>query len=102
MTDALQKALIIQKSWQDRWPHYCRSCEGWGVLQWEERHDRGYPGEPMSEPCSCIDGGKCPRCGAESISGDDKFFCAECGWNSEHPDVMPQLPEEDPQIDLEY
>lgn len=96
----------LQDAWVQLWPHYCRTCEGSGVICWEEQHDRGYPGELMSEPCRCIDNNQCPRCGKSGIidaSDEPPFTCPHCKWDSNNPDFLPQVPEsfidEDPEED---
>jgi len=90
-------------TWASQWPHYCRTCDGVGATYWEEHHDAGFPGEPMFEPCICVESNRCPRCGQHNDWPVDEshLICSHCGWDSEDPDFLP--PEEyDPQLDLEF
>lgn len=96
--------MTIQSDWITKWPNYCRACGGAGAIHWYEYHDRGYPGEPMSEPCSCMDHLLCPRCAAENPgwlddNGDfgDRQVCSSCGWDSANPDCLPEVEDPDPE-----
>lgn len=90
MTDQLTR-----EQWLAKWPCHCTVCEGYGAQEWIEYHDGPrYPGEPMSEPCTCMDNGRCPRCGELSFSEDrEPTVCACCGWDLDDPDFAPPAPE---------
>lgn len=87
--------------WIAQWPHYCRTCEGYGVITWYEHHDQGYPGEPMADTCdACLGQDKCPRCGAKTFElqqdGNHPDVCITCGWKVNEPDGLPPVEEDDP------
>ncbi len=46
----------------NKWPLYCRTCNGWGVTSHYELHDE-LGAEQFDEPCNdCISANRCPRC----------------------------------------
>lgn len=76
------KMVPLQAAYVAKYPNYCKTCGGFGVHCWEERHDAGYPGEPMSEPCdACTGQGICARCGEKGLDEDGNGPCTHCGWN---------------------
>jgi hypothetical protein len=77
-----------QTAYDQAWPKHCKTCHGAGGHSWNECHDRGYPGEPMSEPCAdCTEKDICARCGEQTLT-EGEGPCSACGWNydSERPD----------------
>lgn len=86
------------KEWVRKWPNYCRSCGGFGVNSWYENASPWGSGEnwPMqvTDVCpSCLEQGKCPRCGREAWTEEEveneSLTCMYCGWDDEHPDAVP-------------
>lgn len=76
--ESVQKA---QAAYDQAWPNHCKTCNGEGGHSWEERHDRGYPGEPMSEPCAnCTEQDNCPRCSEHTLT-EGEGPCSACGWD---------------------
>jgi hypothetical protein len=78
-------------------PNYCRACGGWGYTMSTGcsvpygSTNVNLPDE--ADPCSkCADEGKCPICGAVALN-DDGSACAECGWDAEACDGLPEGPE---------
>lgn len=80
-----------------QYPNYCRKCNGWGVVSWTENQaplgsGQNWPME-MSDPCTCVEEGKCPRCGEKAINlteegdfpPDGIPACSACGWRDGEP-----------------
>jgi hypothetical protein len=71
------------EAWVAKWPRYCQKCGSSGVIL----YGGSYHEPPSSDPCSCVDGGQCPRCGGTTAvwfegPGFGPFFlCALCGWD---------------------
>ncbi len=66
-----------------KWPHFCRSCFGWGF--YFKGIDRRYPFSHIGPvtPCpDCVAKGLCPRCG-EALD-EKREYCAACGWHAGH------------------
>ena len=74
---------------QSRYPDYCTACGADGFT-----YSKDYWGELKQYPCtSCLEQGKCPRCGKQEIVQEPwKEFagsypvCAACNWTSLHED----------------
>lgn len=86
----------------DKYPGYCRACDGWGSDVYDYSPAPGPGTIPMTDPCPhCVEKGRCPRCGAQSYAPgwerDDKTGrvyadgilyddhgqpapCIVCGW----------------------
>jgi hypothetical protein len=76
---------------EERFPAYCRTCEGWGG-KWEQ-FDPSPAGIMLSpgtmtdfDPCpNCVDQGVCPRC-KQTLDMDMKeeyYICHDCNWTDE-------------------
>lgn len=80
---------VEREKYTEEWPNHCPSCEGWGYSVHYENQSplgSGYVwNEEIIDPCSsCIEEGKCPRCGTLQ-PGDYPFEdegdkCISCGW----------------------
>jgi hypothetical protein len=88
--DKCEEVSAAQTAWKLLWKKFCSHCGGWGVISYPSSRDD--PGG--SDPCSCLEGGFCPRCGSsktklfniiDSDNGkrdyNDYTFCTVCGWN---------------------
>ena len=81
------RADRLRGEYESSWPNYCRTCDSWGVLQYEENlgPDGRYWPYTFTDPCpDCSDKGICPRCGQDSgleWVEDDGTPCPNCGWN---------------------
>ena len=81
------KINATRDEYQEKWPHHCKSCGGWGGTEYS--FDPSPAGISLAsgtmtdfEPCeNCICEGICPRCGsfAENFE-DETSTCSECGW----------------------
>lgn len=66
-------------AWAAKWPRYHQRCYGVGGI--------GYAGTTSDPPefdvCSCVDQGRCPRCGSSTVlyRNDDTMHCVLCGWD---------------------
>lgn len=82
---AEKKAFAL---YEQRWPHYCRKCDGEGG-----HTDYEYRGECHGVQASeqvfnycphCVEQGICPRCGSISNNFEDddveQLHCATCDW----------------------
>lgn len=77
--------------WLNRWPRYCRSCEGWGFHSMSQSVPYGSTSASfdVQDSCDqCTSYGRCARCGENGLtneaSGDDETGngpCKMCGWN---------------------
>lgn len=85
-----------------QYPNYCRKCDGWGFQTWIEHHDGPmYPGEPMQEPCECLENGSCPRCGSGiDTENTETYHCHNCHWE-EGVDGIVDPPEALPDYDFD-
>jgi hypothetical protein len=85
----------LRQAWADRWPHYCRTCEGWGIIQWDENQAPLGSGhrwmETITEACDvCLGSGKCPRCGhEEAFDSASEETCPYCEWDLNGDAGMP-------------
>jgi hypothetical protein len=58
--------------YQETYPDYCRTCQGWGTIKFASPH-------VQIEPCKeCIPNGRCPPCGENALNKMDT--CDKCGW----------------------
>lgn len=85
-----------RKAYQDKWPGYCRHCNGEGF-----KHFYSYNRyeQDSEQPCQhCYDGGICPRCGEAAVPADKPIWndetgewakCEACGWDPHDPDICP-------------
>lgn len=74
-----------------KWPNHCRTCNGTGVVRWQENQSPLGSGlcwmQDMIEVCDdCVAQGVCPQCGAKWLRGVEKdneetFVCDKCGWD---------------------
>jgi hypothetical protein len=87
----------------EQWPDYCEECSGWGGRM--GYYDPSPAGVSLSaggfadfDPCpSCMEEGKCPRCGQESDMldpddpewGGEDFICPECSWAERRSEGIP-------------
>lgn len=84
----------IRREWVSKWPKYCRTCGGNGLI-----HDPGYfdyragVGLPPSyEPCECTESCRCARCGEIALKDETaEGPCTNCGWN--YDDALPYVHE---------
>lgn len=93
--EAAEKKVAVDRAYYGLcWPYACKSCGGWGVHSWIEKHDAG-PGEHMSDPCpDCTarygEGPQlCARCSRLGLDTEGSGPCVFCGWN--YDDGMPSL-----------
>jgi hypothetical protein len=91
-----KKTREVYAAYVAKWPHYCRRCNGYGgftVIENGAPHGAGFWPMEVYDACSCVQYGRCPRCGVEVWHEDDYdgdfLFCPECGWDEEHPDHAP-------------
>lgn len=99
----LERVVRDQREWAERWPGYCRACNGWGgkVLKFDPSPagvslSAGYLEEfETCDECQCGDEVRCPRCGKviedwEQFQSDEAP-CPHCGWawGMGKDDVMP-------------
>jgi hypothetical protein len=95
--DQFRRAQEARQAWAQAWPHYCRSCNGYGG-GWSA-YDPSPSGVSLApgsvvdfDPCSTrSDASRCARCfhqhGEEWLDGD--LPCAACGWSTTTPQGMP-------------
>lgn len=98
--DAQRQYEEAVAEYKERWPNYCRECNGLGGHL--DTYDPSPSGVALSPgymtdfaTCNaCIEEGMCPRCG-EQISDRDTEPCPNCGWNwGKNPnDALPEPPE---------
>lgn len=82
--------------WEAKYPNYCPTCKGTGVVTWQENQAPFGSGmrmmETMFDICEeCVGQEICPRCGETLVcyyvSHDDPYEtywkCKNCGWNQE-------------------
>lgn len=63
---------ISQSKWKEKYPNFCKLCNGWGA---HKAHPYGQWG------CECLKQGVCPRCGLEnSLIDKEGHKCVMCGW----------------------
>jgi len=104
-TERYVKLIEVQREhqllWIARYPGYCKSCNGWGRVTWEENQAPLGSGltwnEQFEDFCGkCLNEGICPRCGTYDATWDpmSKFLCPHCEWNEDKPDGLPQVAEE--------
>lgn len=92
-TNAVKKAI---SEYEEKWPNYCRKCNGVGFLVSYQSvpYGMGSTNMEVDDFCSCVEEGKCPRCGIvvfdEDDFDDDKLECPKCGWTEESP-ICPEL-----------
>jgi len=91
-----------------KWPNYCHKCNGYGSFDYPGTYDE----PPGHEPCTCVEEGRCPRCGKHSIvwlvsldeyeahlryqwdyPDGDVPFCPLCGWIDSYDEQTPGCPE---------
>lgn len=87
------------EAYHQAWPNHCDHCHGWGS------HSYTYDPSPAgvalgpgfmvdTDPCSdCIEEAKCPRCGQQTFPDDTTMICSSCGFDLEHTNKNPGLPE---------
>lgn len=84
---------MTPQEFDERYPAYCRTCQGFGLVG-----DVGYsPEDGFPEPCpDCIEKGRCPRCGVIGLQlrldgdGDVMADCLRCGWTEADPCGRPE------------
>ena len=72
------------EAWRERWPNYCRSCNGWGQTVFYQSVPYGatVAYEPITDPCDCALGDQCARCGKpDALDEEGEGPCIFCGWN---------------------
>ena len=57
--------------YQETYPNYCESCEGWGMFKTPYGHIEGCK--------ECITKRRCPRCGENALNKMDT--CGKCSWH---------------------
>lgn len=89
------KRDIFFSPWEKRWPNHCPKCKGWGEISYTQNQaplgSGHYWPETLTEPCSCVEEGICPRCAATPLqeSGNSGgTVCPKCGWDSTNPDGL--------------
>ena len=58
-----------RQTFTTRFPNYCRTCQGWGILK----------NPPRVADCECLRAGICPRCATKL----ENYRCPDCGWNAD-------------------
>jgi len=84
-TRAMEAAA--REAYEKEWPNYCQRCGGWGSIA------SGWDGDPESSdvgPCSCVEEGRCPRCGERSLN-EDGDYCFGCQWIDGKSDGLPEV-----------
>lgn len=90
-TKAFEKYNADVQKYEQKYPKYCKKCEGWGG-KWT-KFDPSPPGVALApgymwdfDPCpDCVDQGICPRC-QKTLDMDMReefFICHDCGWTDE-------------------
>jgi hypothetical protein len=85
----------LVEAWKARWPNYCRTCGGWGLLQYGDAQT----GESTAERCDALPLSTCHRCGApDGLDPKDEvgLGCSRCGWNFDDG-----VPEDDSALGIE-
>ncbi len=81
------------EAYKKQWPNYCKTCNGNGVVTWQENQSPlgsgQYWPETFRESCHiCINNGICPRCHGDSIHSDEDGNltepCTVCGWTEKN------------------
>ena len=88
-----------RKQYAQKWPNYCRTCEGHGLVWSCENlapHGGGHWGHWSQGPCvECYEVGICPRCGhqhsPEWVESSEAQPCEECGWQEQKSPGLPPL-----------
>ena len=93
----------MPKTYAEKWPNHCRSCNGWGVTTFSQSVPYGSTSASFDtqDPCdACTMHGKCARCGERGLAceenGDDEIItgegpCKLCGWNYDDGE-FPKMP----------
>lgn len=86
--------MNVEVPYRIKYPDYCKSCLGWGVVSFTQSHPYGSTtaSETLSEPCeTCVGNGLCPRCmkpvQCQPDYGDLVLPCPHCGWNNDDGEV---------------
>lgn len=73
-------------AWTEKWPSYCRSCEGWGGSHFA--YDPSPSGVALSsghmwdfDPCEALGPHQCHRCRNYALTYEWEGPCRVCGWN---------------------
>lgn len=64
-----------------KWPNYCKACDGWGGKTYYESHGSPYGHETLFDFCGELDEHTCHRCGQAGLKDDSEGPCKFCGWN---------------------
>lgn len=64
-----------RNAYEQLWPNYCRTCGGLGEIYVED-----YECGDFTDPCSCVEQGKCPRCGSQVFGEEETDTCSHCKW----------------------
>ena len=73
MTSGSKEVAVERTEYQETYPNYCKTCQGWGSFK--------SPASPHDhvEGCKeCITNRRCPRCGENALNKMDT--CGKCGW----------------------
>lgn len=74
--ELVAEATLLRSDWLNRFPGFCRACEGAGGFRIPQTY-----WEPSDwSPCACVENGQCPRCG-KSFDTENDYPCPHCGWN---------------------
>jgi len=72
--------LLNQKTWEDKYPDYCRGCLGTGEIVISD------PDPQIEGPCPiCVERGLCPRCRNRNLQfnlSTSYTDCTRCGWTN--------------------
>jgi len=84
-TERVNQAIA---EYEAKWPDHCRKCNGAGLLVSYQSvpYGMGSTNMEVDDYCStCIEEGKCPRCGKTVFSEEDFdgeiLSCSQCGWD---------------------
>lgn len=88
-----------REAYEETWPNHCSACGGWGgKISFYDPSPAGValaPGTMQDfDTCpSCIENGKCSRCGQQTFTSDEVTSCTGCGFDLNKPDGTPEAPE---------
>lgn len=99
----LNGMIADERAYLKEYPGLCHACGGTGtVVFYAMVGDPAHGSMPIPDICSCVDGGRCPRCGEDNVAGVegrtvDYFRCRSCNWTDSpgcaNPDYAPVVEE---------
>lgn len=74
-------ARNAQAVYDAAYPDHCTRCLGSGVVLTYDGHWDGGGSCTIEETCTCLDEGRCPRCGREyDLYAEER--CRHCAWDN--------------------